>query len=272
MFKEMNKYRYSLVLIFGLVSFSTVYSQTAHELLREGDESYEKANYAMAEEDYRKASEEETTYKSEYNLANTLYKQDRFEEASQLYQSALNKMRNEELKAQAYHNLGNSLFNEQKLKESIDAYKEALRINPEDMDTKYNLQKTKQLVKMMEQQQQQQQQQNQDQNENQDNQDQQEQQQQDTSEQKENEEEKQDQSQEEKDKEEQEDQKNQEENSDEKSASDQNESTNTGEEDKQTLDREDALKLLQVIENEEKKVQEKLHRVKDGGKKPEKDW
>ena len=41
--------------------------------------------------------------------------------------------------------------------------------------------------------------------------------------------------------------------------------------DKQDLDKEDARKLLEIAENEEKKVQEKMRKV-NGGKKRKKDW
>lgn len=253
------------VLIFGFIvciSLSSLIGQSAHSLLRGGDDAYDKGNYATAEEDYRKASEEKPSFKSDYNLANTLYKQDRFEEATQYYQSALPRMKDGTDKAQAYHNLGNSLFEEQKLKESIEAYKQALRISPKDMDTKYNLQKTKQLVKMQEQQQQEQQQQDQEDQEDQEKKEQEEQEKQDQE----------DQGDQDQENEKEEEQKDQDDDQSDKEASDQEGSSNTGEEDKQELDKEDALKLLQVIENEEKKVQEKMRRIQDGGKKPEKDW
>ena len=56
---------------------------------------------------------------------------------------------------------------QQKFDESIESYKKALRLNPTDMDTKYNLAYA-QLLKKKQEQQQQQQQQNQDQNKDQD--------------------------------------------------------------------------------------------------------
>lgn len=258
------------IIIYLSLGFTAItFAQTAHQYLREGDAAYDKANYATAEEGYRKAAAENFSYKSDYNLANTLYKQDRFEEATQYYQSAIPKITNEELKAKAYHNLGNSLFKEEKLKQSIEAYKNALRINPEDVETKYNLQKTKQMVKMQQQQEQQQQQQDENQ-ENEENDQKQEEQENQDSEEEQDQDKKEEEDNNDEEPKEQDEQK--ESDTEDQQSEDNNESSKTGEEDKQTLDKEDALKLLQVIENEEKKVQEKLRRIQDQGKKPEKDW
>ena len=137
---------------------------------RNADEKMKKASeqYQQAEINYRKAMETTHNYdKANYNLGNSLYRQERYEEAGKAYESvANNKSSSNDLRERAYHNLGNSLLKQEKYKESIDAYKNALKLNPKDMDSKYNLEYARK--KMMQQMQQQQQnQQNQDQNQDQ---------------------------------------------------------------------------------------------------------
>ena len=137
---------------------------------RNADEKMKKAaeNYQQAEINYRKAMETTHNYdKANYNLGNSLYRQERYEEAGKAFESvANNKSSSKDLRERAYHNYGNSLLKQEKYKESIEAYKEALKLNPKDMDTKYNLEYARK--KMMQQMQQQQQnQQNQDQNQDQ---------------------------------------------------------------------------------------------------------
>ena len=136
---------------------------------RNADEKMKKAseNYQQAEINYRKAMETTHNYdKANYNLGNSLYRQERYEEAGKAFESvANNKSSSKDLRERAYHNYGNSLLKQEKYKESIDAYKEALKLNPKDMDTKYNLEYARK--KMMQQMQQQQQNQNQDQNQDQ---------------------------------------------------------------------------------------------------------
>ena len=61
------------------------------------------------------------------------------------------------------YNLGNTQFAQQKYKEALSSYRMAMRCNPNDEDAKYNYAFTKRLLQQQEQQQQQQQQ-NQDKN------------------------------------------------------------------------------------------------------------
>ena len=137
---------------------------------RNADEKMKKAseNYQQAEINYRKAMETTHNYdKANYNLGNSLYRQERYEDAAKAFEGVANNQNSsKDLRSRAYHNLGNSLLKQEKYKESIDAYKNALKLNPTDMDTKYNLEYARK--KMMQQMQQQQQnQQNQDQNQDQ---------------------------------------------------------------------------------------------------------
>jgi len=65
------------------------------------------------------------------------------------------------LRAEALYNLGNSAYRQDRLGEAIDLYMASLEVNPDDLDTKFNLEFVREELKKR----QQQQQQNQDQNE-----------------------------------------------------------------------------------------------------------
>lgn len=134
---------------------------------RNADEKMKQAaqNYQKAEINYRKAMETTHNYdKANYNLGNSLYRQARYDEAAEAYKNvANNKNSSKDLRSRAFHNFGNSMLKQEKYKESIDAYKNALKLNPKDMDAKYNLEYARKKLYQQQQQQQQNQNQNQDQ-------------------------------------------------------------------------------------------------------------
>ena len=194
-------------------------AQSAHKLLIEGDESYLNEEYLTAEESYRKAQEKKSTTKSNFNLGNAVYQQERYEEAIQHYESTFNIAKDDKERANALYNLGNAQIKAEQIEPAIESYKQANGFNPDDTDILTNLYMAKLMMKQQQQQEQQeQQQQPQDSDiENQSNAEQQAPQ-------------------------------------------------------DQELSKEDALKLLEVIENEEKNVQEKLRKVSGNKTKPKKDW
>ena len=152
-----------------------VQAQSDRQLIRQGNKTFRKGDYADAEVAYRKAVEKnQRNPQANYNLGNALMAQRKDSSAvSQLEQAA--KLETvPSRKAQAYHNIGVICQNKKMFGEAIEAYKEALRNNPTDNETRYNLE----LCKRQQKDQQQQQQQNQQQNQQQDKKDQQQQQQQ----------------------------------------------------------------------------------------------
>jgi len=128
------------ILVFITLFFSgALLAQSSHKLLRSGDNAYEDDNFQAAEERYRKALEEKNTTKGAYNLGNSIYQQKRFDEAIRHYSNAAETAKDNTTKSKAYHNLGNSLYAKQDFEESINAYKNALRLDPKDVETKFNL-------------------------------------------------------------------------------------------------------------------------------------
>ena len=115
-------------------------AQNPNKLIRQGNNAYTDSSFAAAEESYRTAlAADQNAFNAAFNLADAIYKQENYKEASTLFQGLTSKAESKEEKAMAYHNLGNSLLQEGKLEESIESYKNSLRNNPSDKDTKHNL-------------------------------------------------------------------------------------------------------------------------------------
>jgi tetratricopeptide (TPR) repeat protein len=108
--------------------------------IRKGNKAYAKGRYEEADVSYRRAIDASpASFDAIYNLANTEYKQEKFEDAGKRYSSIIGSTEDKIKKAEAYHNLGNTFLSEEKYKESIEAYKNALKLSPNDMETKSNL-------------------------------------------------------------------------------------------------------------------------------------
>jgi len=130
----------SILILFLLFSVSLVIAQPAQKLVRSGNNAYENGHFKEAEIDYRKAlTKSPSSPKATFNLGNSLYKQQNYDEALSQYMKLAQVENKEAPKANVFYNMGNSLLENKKYKESIDAYKMALRQNPKDEDTRYNL-------------------------------------------------------------------------------------------------------------------------------------
>lgn len=146
------------------MSYSLVIAESPKDFMRKGNKSYQNRKYNEAEEFYRKSLEKEPKNSTAiYNLGNSLYRQKKFEESLDKYLQVANSSKDSKIKANAFYNLGNSYLKGKKYNESIEAYKKALRLNPKDVDAKYNLEYARRMLLM----EQEQKQQNQKKNENQ---------------------------------------------------------------------------------------------------------
>lgn len=134
---------------------SQVFSQKENKLLRTGNSKFGKGDYKEAEKDYRKALElNKESVKGQFNLGTAVYKENNFEESAKIYTNLADKNKDKEVLSQVYHNLGNSYIQAKQYDKSIAAYKNALVNNPKDVDTKYNLEYAKMMLKKQQQQQQ----------------------------------------------------------------------------------------------------------------------
>ncbi len=239
-----------------ILNACTAYAQKERKFVREGNTLFNKQDFEKAEVEYRKAlDKKEASYEGAFNLGDALYKQKKYEEALQQFSALTKRETDKERLGELYHNLGNTLLELEKTEESIEAYKESLRNRPASEETKYNLEYAR-----LKKQQQEQNEQNQDQ-QNKDQQDQNEDQQDQNRDQNQDQQEKQNQ--------EQKDQ-NQEQNQDQNKDQQQQQPASK-------ISREDAQRLLEALQNDEKRVQEKVQkerveRQKAQRSKIEKDW
>ena len=139
-------------------------AQQERKFIRGGNDLFNKQDFEKAEVEYRKALDTEVkSYECAFNLGDALYKQKKFDEALQQFQSLAQNEKDKEKLGELYHNIGNTLLAMNKLDESIEAYKQSLRNRPNSQETKYNLE----FARKQKQDQQNQDQQNQDQNKDQ---------------------------------------------------------------------------------------------------------
>ena len=178
---------YILFTLIGLMCGSVELSAQhlpERSLVRKGNRQFDKLNYRSSYNRYNEALEyDSVSYEALYNRANayhqlrmanpadsTLNQQTGY---SYYEQIAGDKLLSDTQRAEVYRNLGESLFANERYEAALNAFRESLLLNPDDAQTKYNYVLTKRIVdqkRKMEQQQNQDNQQNQDQNQNQDNQ------------------------------------------------------------------------------------------------------
>lgn len=260
--------------------------QASTKLTWEANKELTANDFTTAETDYRRAiSKSSDNTVAPFNLGTAYYNRESYGEAFGRFKQAGEKTEEKPSKHKAFHNMGNVFMKNKEYQKAVEAYKEALRNNPADEETRYNLALAKKMLE------QQQDEQNNDQN--QDNKDQQDQQDQKDKNQDQNNEGDQDKNDEgeqneDENKDEGDDGENGENKPEENSEGDgdekkeQEQKPNEGdqpEEQKQQprpnqLSKQQIQNLLEAMQNEEKKVQEKMEARKVKGKKikNEKDW
>ena len=150
-------YKCFLVLkaVFVMLFCVQSYSQTSDDLAdKEVSDKYVyegniavKENFYEAERKYRTAlSKNKLNSKGAYNLSHAYYNAELYDEAqARLIEATKNGNKKE--KHQAFHNLGNIFMKENACKKAVEAYKNALRNNPKDNETRYNLAIAKECAK-----------------------------------------------------------------------------------------------------------------------------
>ncbi|WP_394760093.1 tetratricopeptide repeat protein [Flavobacterium sp.] len=137
-------------IILILMSFFSIsiFSQKKDFDLPEANENYAKKEYALAESNYRvsKANNVKRAAAA-YNLGNAIYKQNQPSEAKYAYSKAIENAKGKQQKFSAFHNLGNTLMKEKEYAKAVEAYKNALRNNPNDEQTRYNYALAKKMQK-----------------------------------------------------------------------------------------------------------------------------
>ena len=240
------------VFIFCLISLQSQ-AQNERKYIREGNKLFKEALsdtskvdtsvFSQAETDYRRAlNKRPDDQKWNFNLGDALYKQQKYKDAEEKFESIAKNSNDKLEKAKAYHNLGNSLLMQKKIDASIKSYQKALLNNPSDMDTKYNLLYAMNLKKK---QQKQKKQQNKNNKKNKDNKD------------KQNQKNKQNQQKKQK----KQNQKNQKNNQKQNPNNQKQKQQNKPQPQQQKISKASAERLLNALQNDEEKVQKKLKKA-----------
>ena len=159
--------RKKTVTLLLLLMTVAAHAQSDRDYVRRGNQQFRAGKFAEAEVDYRKAIERNAKNpQALYNLGNALLAQKKDSAAVEQFQQAAKLETNPRRRANAFHNIGVVCQGHQMFGEAIEAYKESLRNNPDDDETRYNLELCKRQQK-----QQQQNQQNKDNKDNKDKQD-----------------------------------------------------------------------------------------------------
>ncbi len=112
---------------------------SATNYVYEANEFAESDNFIYAEKEYRKAiSKAPSVVAGSYNLGNSYYEKGNYDEALYRHTQAIENATSKAEKHKAYHNIGNILMKKELCKEAVEAFKNALRNDPTDDETRYN--------------------------------------------------------------------------------------------------------------------------------------
>lgn len=139
---------YVFLLCCAVVSAQEERKEKKDKFLPSGNSAFEKKEYAKAEADYR-VSQSKFPKKAiaSYNLGNSIYSMKHASEAKYAYGNAIKNATTRAEKHRAYHNLGNTLMQEKDYANAVQAYKNALVNNPSDEETRYNYALAKKMLK-----------------------------------------------------------------------------------------------------------------------------
>ena len=136
-----------ILYIFLTLSFA-VSAQEKDKTLPKANDEYAQKKFVEAEANYRIShSKFPKRTVAPYNLGNAIYKQNQTAEAKFAYATALKNTKSRVQKHKVYHNLGNVFMKEKNYSNAVEAYKNALRNKPSDEETRYNYALAKQKLK-----------------------------------------------------------------------------------------------------------------------------
>jgi Ca-activated chloride channel family protein len=148
------------ILFLLMVLFASVgFSQTETSHFRKGNDLFNSGKFTDAEIEYRKGlAKKQDSWTGKFNLADALYKQNKYKEASVILDSLSKSTKNNKQLSSVYHNMGNAQLKNKEYEQSVESFKKALKLDPKAEDSRYNLSYALQKLKQEKQQQQQQQQ------------------------------------------------------------------------------------------------------------------
>jgi tetratricopeptide (TPR) repeat protein len=144
----MIKKYFILVFLFPLWGLGGLFAQEKDKTLPKANEEYAQKKFVDAEANFRIShSKFPKRTVAPYNLGNAIYKQKQTAEAKFAYATALTNTKSRVQRHKIFHNLGNVFMNEKNYTNAVEAYKNALRNKPSDEETRYNYALAKQKLK-----------------------------------------------------------------------------------------------------------------------------
>ena len=144
----MIKKYFILVFLFPLWGLGGLFAQEKDKTLPKANEEYAQKEFVEAEANYRIShSKFPKRIVAPFNLGNAIYKQNQAAEAKFAYATALTNTKSRVQKHKVFHNLGNVFMKEKNYTNAVEAYKNALRNKPSDEETRYNYALAKKMLK-----------------------------------------------------------------------------------------------------------------------------
>ena len=245
----------SVFFIFKSNAQEIAIDKESNNLTLDGNIEYAENNLVEAESLYRKSiSKDSLNLKAVYNMGNSFYKNELKDEAINQYRSSIKKTTDKDLLHKSFHNLGNVFMQNEDYQNAVDSFKKALLNKPSDDETRYNYVLAKELLK------------NQQKNNKKDDKD------------KKNDKDKKEDKEKKNDKDKKDDKNKKDDKKEEEKKDNKSEKKNDNKENNNPkpnkISPEQLKNLLKAMDNEEKKVQNKVNKnkVKSSPKKNKKDW
>ncbi len=148
----------ALILLFYISILGWVWGDSLASKNNEGNKLYKNGKIDEALSKWRDAQiENPDNDKLHYNIGNGLHEQKKYEDAFKEYEKSLGSnvgagfkpapTKDNEFKANTYYNMGNTHYRMGKFLEAIEDYKKCLEIDPNDEDAKYNIEFVRKKIK-----------------------------------------------------------------------------------------------------------------------------
>lgn len=117
-------------------------AQDENAAIRDGNKLYHQGQFDKALPEYQKALQKNPKNTiAQYNMGNARFRSNNYADAEKSFDEAIATASDKGYKEKSFYNKGVALSKQQKLMESIDAWKNALKLDPNDEDARFNLQK-----------------------------------------------------------------------------------------------------------------------------------
>ena len=138
----------SVFFIFKSNAQEIAIDKESNNLTLDGNIEFAENNLVEAESLYRKSiSKDSLNLKAVYNMGNSFYKNELKDEAINQYRSSIKKTTDKDLLHKSFHNHGNVFMQNEDYQNAVDSFKKALLNKPSDDETRYNYVLAKELLK-----------------------------------------------------------------------------------------------------------------------------